>query len=140
MVGFDKRIYLIDFGLAQYFCHPMTHEHISQTNGHDLIGTIPYTSINSHMGIQQSRWDDLESMAYTLLFLIEGKLPWQGIPISQNGDHHGVVLRQKQDVCKDFCRSTPSTLTSFLQYTRSLAFDEKPDYVHLHDLVQKFPT
>jgi len=140
MVGFDKRIYLIDFGLAQYFCDPMTYDHIPETKGHDLIGTIRYTSINSHKGIQQSRRDDLESMAFTLLFLIEGKLPWQGIPRSQSGDHYGAILRKKQDLCKAFHSSIPSALTTFLQYTRSLAFAEKPDYAHLHALIQKFPT
>lgn len=139
MIGFDNRIFLIDFGLAQYFRDPMTHDHISQTRGHDLIGTIRYTSINSHLGIQQSRRDDLESMAYTLLYLILGKLPWQGIQISPRTDHCGAVLHKKQDVCKQFCNTIPSTLTAFLKYTRSLAFNETPDYLHLHSLVHKLP-
>jgi casein kinase I family protein HRR25 len=140
MIGFDSGIYLIDFGLAQYFRNPTSHIHIPQTRGHNLVGTIRYTSINSHMGIQQSRRDDLESLAYTFVFLLCGKLPWQGIPSVQNTDRGHVVLRQKQEISKKPCNTIPTALTTFLQYTQSLAFEEEPDYVHLHGLIHKLPT
>lgn len=41
-------------------------------------GTIRYASVHAHLGRTASRRDDLESLAYTLLFLLNGKLPWQG--------------------------------------------------------------
>jgi serine/threonine protein kinase len=140
MVGVNKTIYLIDFGLAQYFYDPTTHDHIPLTTGHDLIGTIRYTSINSHKGLQQSRRDDLESLAYTLIYLLNGKIPWQGMPLARNKDRCGEVLRQKEELCKKNCNTIPSALATFLSYTSSLAFEERPDYVYLHTLLQKLPT
>jgi serine/threonine protein kinase len=140
MVGFDSKIYLIDFGLAQHFRDPRTQDHIPQTRGNELVGTIRYASINSHKGIQQSRRDDLESLAYTLLYLLHGKLPWQGLPLSKNQDQRHAVLHIKQHICKEHTYALPSALATFFHYTRSLAFDEEPDYVHMHALIQKLPT
>jgi len=140
MIGIDKNIYLIDFGLAQCFRHPTTHIHIPLTTGKSLVGTIRYTSINSHMGFQQSRRDDLESLAYMVIHLLYGKLPWQGIPLSRHTNRQRAVLRRKQELCKGNHEIIPSTLITFIQYTRSLAFEENPDYIHLRALLQKLPT
>ena len=139
MVGVDNMIYLIDFGLAQRFRDPMTDMHIPPTTGHSLVGTIRYTSINSHIGLQQSRRDDLESFAYTLVFLLNGKLPWQGIS-SRRTDCGVEIRRRKVELCQQESNVIPSTLTTFLRYTRSLIFEERPDYNHVHELVQEVAT
>ena len=46
-------------------------------------GTIRYASVHAHLGRTGSRRDDLESLAYTLIFLIKGRLPWQGYQVDQ---------------------------------------------------------
>jgi hypothetical protein len=92
------------------------------------------------MGLQQSRRDDLESFAYTIVYLLDGKLPWQGMRLSRNTDRRAAVLSKKQEFCKRDSNSIPSALMTFLHYTQSLAFAETPDYIHLHSLLQKLPT
>ena len=139
MVGYDKQVYLIDFGLAQCFRDHDTQMHLPLTTGHHLVGTVRYTSINSHLGIQQARRDDLESLGYTLLYLLHGKLPWQGISNRNCSRHLAAVLRKKKDLCNGSCDSVTvsSPLVKFIQYAHSLAFEDRPDYNYLHSLLGK---
>ena len=42
-----------------------------------------YASVHAHLGRTGSRRDDLESLAYTLIFLLRGRLPWQGYQVNK---------------------------------------------------------
>jgi serine/threonine protein kinase len=77
----DKKsiVYLIDFGLAKMFKHPTTGVHIRFKQKKSLTGTPRFASIDNHKGCETGRKDDLESLAYILVYLLKGALPWQGI-------------------------------------------------------------
>ena len=41
-----------------------------------------------HLGIEQSRCDDLEAIGYVVVYFLKGGLPWQGIKINAKQDKY----------------------------------------------------
>lgn len=140
LMGAGKRgnqVNVIDFGLAKKYRDPKTHQHIPYRENKNLTGTARYASINTHLGIEQSRRDDLESLGYVLMYFNRGSLPWQGLK--------GQVKKQKYEKISDkkmstpvetLCKGFPSEFATFLNYARSLRFDDKPDYQYLRKLLR----
>jgi serine/threonine protein kinase len=89
MIGMGQNsqiIYVIDFGLAKPYICQSTNSHIEKKSGKSLVGTAKFASIASHEGYgkslitaDQCRRDDLESLAYLLIYFAKGSLPWQGV-------------------------------------------------------------
>ena len=53
-----------------------------------MVGTALFASINAHKGSELSRRDDIESLVYTLIYLITGTLPWKNINIKKKKERH----------------------------------------------------
>ena len=126
----NNSIYLIDFGLSKRFRNPKTGEHIPYKDNKLLTGTARFSSIYTHLGIEQSRRDDLEGMLYTLIYLYKGNLPWQDINNYKNKNEiNDKILEKKINITIDsLCEGMPIEFNELLSYIRSLQFDEKPDY------------
>jgi serine/threonine protein kinase len=127
-------VYLIDFGLSKEFRNPNTHRHILYRDALGFAGTAVFASINSHRGWELGRRDDLESLAYLLIYFLRGSLPWQGLG-HLDGSGRDAVAEDKQQISSDvLCDGLPVAFGSFLDYSRSLSFDAKPNYPYLFDL------
>ena len=72
---------LIDFGLSKRYVDP-SGRHIPKSNQKCFRGTMRYCSLNMHNGIENSRRDDIESLAYVLIFLQKGSLPWMNMKVN----------------------------------------------------------
>ncbi len=132
-----QQIYIIDFGLAKRFRDPKTGLHIPYLDGKSLTGTARYASINTHLGIEQSRRDDLESLGYVLVYFLRGELPWQGMKARTMKEKYEKIMEKKIASPIDvLCKGFPDEFASFINYTRDLKFDDRPDYGYLRRLLK----
>ena len=135
-IGLEEKInylYMLDFGLAKTF----NKESIKYPkNGErSLTGTPRYASINALRGFEQSQRDDLESVGYVLVYLLKGKLPWQGIKIKNKIQKIKSILVNKIETCStDLCSGLPKEYEKYIDYCRNLEIDDKPDYSMLKNL------
>uniref|UniRef100_A0A7S4USZ4 non-specific serine/threonine protein kinase n=1 Tax=Paramoeba aestuarina TaxID=180227 RepID=A0A7S4USZ4_9EUKA len=127
-------IYLIDFGLAKYYCD-QDRRHIPYKENKSLTGTARYASVYTHLGIEQSRRDDLESLGYILIYFFNGWLPWQGINAPTKKQRYQEISDKKLATPLDqLCKGIPAEFGAFLKYARSLRFFDKPDYSYLRKM------
>lgn len=129
----EKKLFLVDMGLATKWRDGAKGKHVEYDQRPDMFrGTVRYASAHAHLGRISSRRDDLESLAYTLIFLQQGRLPWQGY----QGDNKSFMVCKKKmatspEVLCSFC---PAPLKQFLEIVINLKFDEEPNYSKLISL------
>jgi serine/threonine protein kinase len=121
-----SELYLIDFGLANYFLDEKNRHREIKTN-ESMVGTTRYMSLNVHHGLTASRRDDLESLGYIMLFLHQGKLNWQ------NQESVKAVAEIKQNL--GWSASAVGEFVLFILYCRNLGFADKPNYDYLRGLL-----
>ncbi|ESW07517.1 hypothetical protein PHAVU_010G136500 [Phaseolus vulgaris] len=140
LMGLGRRanqVYVIDFGLAKKYRDTTTHQHIPYRENKNLTGTARYASMNTHLGIEQSRRDDLESLGYVLMYFLRGSLPWQGLKAGTKKQKYEKISEKKVTTSiESLCRGYPSEFASYFHYCRSLRFDDKPDYAYLKRLLR----
>ncbi|KAL4951429.1 hypothetical protein BDW69DRAFT_196446 [Aspergillus filifer] len=138
LMGIGKRgnqVNVIDFGLAKKYRDPKTHFHIPYRENKNLTGTARYASINTHLGVEQSRRDDMESLGYVMLYFCRGTLPWQGLKAATKKQKYDRIMEKKMTTPTEvLCRGFPNEFSIYLNYTRSLRFDDKPDYSYLRKI------
>ncbi|WPT16366.1 Casein kinase 1-like protein HD16 [Picochlorum sp. SENEW3] len=123
----EKKLWLVDLGLATRWRDLLCGTHVEYDQRPDVFrGTVRYASVHAHLGRTASRRDDLESLAYTLLFLLRGRLPWQGY----QGDNKGfLVCKKKMATSPDvLCRYSPPPFRRFTEAVINLKFDDDPKY------------
>ena len=148
-MGIGKRgnqVNVIDFGLAKKYRDPKTHFHIPYRENKNLTGTARYASINTHLGVEQSCHsvdrDDMESLAIHgvpglchAVLLPRQSLPWQGLKAATKKQKYDRIMEKKMTTPTEvLCRGFPNEFAIYLNYTRSLRFDDKPDYSYLRKI------
>lgn len=130
-------VYIMDFGLSRTLHDPETGEHIPCKKKKGLTGTVRYTSLNVHKGLEPSRRDDLGAVGYVLMHFNRGKLPWQGIDAKSKRTKQRRIGRCKDETSLEkLCEGFPNEFVQFLQHCDSTAFDAKPDYNYLRRLLR----
>ncbi|CCE82426.1 Piso0_002152 [Millerozyma farinosa CBS 7064] len=131
-------IFVVDFGMAKQYRDPKTKTHIPYREKKALSGTARYMSINTHLGREQSRRDDLESLGHVFLYFLRGSLPWQGLKAPTNKQKYEKIGQRKQTTSiNELCFGFPIQFAQYLTYVRGLRFEEDPDYGYLISLMDK---
>eukprot|EP01053_Blabericola_migrator_P006348 Blabericola_migrator_1__6347@NODE_31_length_18777_cov_137_037787_g27_i0_p7_GENE_NODE_31_length_18777_cov_137_037787_g27_i0NODE_31_length_18777_cov_137_037787_g27_i0_p7_ORF_typecomplete_len336_score47_40Pkinase/PF00069_25/4_1e37Pkinase_Tyr/PF07714_17/8_9e21Pkinase_fungal/PF17667_1/3_2e13Kdo/PF06293_14/8_2e08Kinaselike/PF14531_6/2_9e06RIO1/PF01163_22/3_5e06WaaY/PF06176_11/4_6e06APH/PF01636_23/0_006PIP49_C/PF12260_8/0_068PIP49_C/PF12260_8/4_2e03FTA2/PF13095_6/0_062YrbLPhoP_reg/PF10707_9/0_091_NODE_ len=138
VIGRGKKlsvVYIIDFGLAKKYRDFKSYLHIPYREGKNLTGTARYASVSTHLGIEQSRRDDMEALGYVLMYFNRGSLPWQGLKAGNKKDKYDKIMEKKMSTSvESLCRSFPFEFVTYLNYCRSLRFEDRPDYAYLRRL------
>ncbi|OMJ91036.1 hypothetical protein SteCoe_6501 [Stentor coeruleus] len=138
LISTDKKsIYLVDFGMACFFRVKGNNKEFKTRR--KCRGTVSYASINNHLGFRQSRRDDLESLCYSLLYLVRGGLPWKLEKRIEGFKKWKLVLNQKINISdKELFGNLPPEFSVMLKYTRKLCYDQTPNYAYMKSLLGKF--
>ncbi|XP_043693611.1 casein kinase 1-like protein HD16 isoform X1 [Telopea speciosissima] len=129
----EKKLFLVDLGLATKWRDSTSGQHVEYDQRPDVFrGTVRYASVHAHLGRTASRRDDLESLAYTLIFLHRGRLPWQGY---QGDNKSFLVCKKKMATSPEIlCCFCPPPFKQFLEVVVNMKFDEEPNYSKLISL------
>ena len=130
-------IYIIDFGISRKFRSSRTGKHIKFGKIGRIFGTLRYISHNASRGMEQSRRDDLESLAYMLVYLFVGKLPWQDVKlrnINFKKKYLEMLYLKTYLSPETVCKGLPPEFSEYLKYCKNLLFEQDPNYEYLRNL------
>eukprot|EP00658_Telonema_sp_P-2_P002165 TRINITY_DN10820_c0_g1_i12.p1 TRINITY_DN10820_c0_g1~~TRINITY_DN10820_c0_g1_i12.p1 ORF type:complete len:264 (+),score=45.86 TRINITY_DN10820_c0_g1_i12:179-970(+) len=134
-----SELWIIDFGMARSYLNK-DGTHRKMETGKGMNGTARYASCNTHQGLEQSRRDDLESLAYMLLYLSKGELPWQLQKVSGRSKEEENAeigkVKADSDLLKKACSgmAISPAITEHIRYCKGLEYEARPDYMHLRGL------
>ena len=126
---------MVDFGLAKKYKDSRTKNHIAYREDKSLTGTARYASINAHLGIEQSRRDDMEALGYVMMYFLRGSLPWQGLKAGNKKQKYDKISEKKMSTpIEALCKGFPAEFAMYLNCCRGLRFEEAPDCIYLRQL------
>ncbi|KAJ3309930.1 hypothetical protein HDU76_003486 [Blyttiomyces sp. JEL0837] len=124
-------IFLVDFGLStSYLDQDGRHmQLIKAPKNAPKTGTARYASLNVHKGRSHSRRDDMESLAYIIIELSLGSLPWSSVRAMTSAHGWKKIGIEKDDlIVAELTRGLPNEFGEFLVYAREMRFNDEPDY------------
>ena len=72
-----------------------------------------------------------------MLYFLKGSLPWQGLPGKSKNEKYAAIKKKKKEIkLEELCKGTPDVFLQFMQYCRSLAFTQDPDYKYIIGLFE----
>ena len=119
---------------------PQRGQHLPDgTRSGGLVGTVRYASVANHERRALGRRDDLESLAYMLVYLRTGSLPWRKVEAPTQPVRIKMTLIKKQRAADgvDLCKAMPPPFADFWAGIRALEHAERPDYAALRGLLEE---
>jgi len=133
-----RKVVLIDFGISKHYL--INNQHIEFKHKNKFLGTLNFASINAHKLYEHSRRDDLESVAYMLIYFLLGELDWMDA-VNEDNNHYNSINFDNFESENNYVRSKkesitinnndnniPKVLLEFYENIRRLEFEERPNY------------
>ncbi|CAD8137442.1 unnamed protein product [Paramecium pentaurelia] len=125
----SSKIYLIDFGISKDL-----EQNKKSRDKLSFIGTTRYASLAAHLGVEQNKKDDLESLGYILIFFINQTLPWMNIDKDDVYRIEKIGQMKEEITLEQLCNGLPSAILKYMKYVKQLQYKQKPDYQSLKSL------
>lgn len=134
-------IHLVDFGLAAKYEPGGTHREYKEDPRKAHDGTVEFTSIDAHKGVEPSRRGDMEILGYCLLQWLCGRLPWEDKLADKE-----YVRDSKEKYMKDIpslmkkcfpAGGAPAEISAYLTMVKNLGYAEKPNYNKMREIFSK---
>jgi len=138
MMNSKNKLILIDFGLSRQYINKQGIHKINKKHN-NITGSLRYCSIFIHNYNEPSRRDDLISMVYILLFLINDTLPWQGIKVNSRNEKEAIIYSKKKyfsQILKNNSSSIFKKIGDLLEYLENLSYLEQPNYEFIKFLIK----
>ncbi|PIL26824.1 transporter [Ganoderma sinense ZZ0214-1] len=133
------RLHLIDFGLSRPWIDPTTRKPFPEDANFGFRGTLHFASRHVHLGHTPSRRDDMESLAYILVKLLTGTLPWADT--KETEDLLPILFAYSG---KTLCEGYDDVFARFVDDVLGLQYDETPKYQYwrqaFRDVVPGLPV
>jgi serine/threonine protein kinase len=129
-----SQLHMVGLGNAKNYKHSKSKEHVQLKERKDTTSNPVFASLQTHLGVEHSRRDDLESLGYVLVYFFKGSLPWQ---VAAQDGHEDAVQIKRSVSMEDLCQGCPRELEMYVRYCRSLEFKERPNYTLIHALFCK---
>merc|ERR1712072_1060813 len=76
-------------------------------------------------------------VGYVLMYFNRGSLPWQGLKANSKKEKYEKIMEKKMSTpIEVLCKHAPCEFVTYLNYCRSLRFEDRPDYAYLRRLLK----
>lgn len=136
----SNEIYLIDFGLSRTI---MNADQLQEPYKIDrIVGSMIFIGLGAHKAIISFR-NDVESMAYLLLFLLNGDLPWTSEVIAKKAKGSNMIQLldavyqlKSEFMDKVIGHEMPPIFIRLFEAIRSMSHVDRPDYNALRRILK----
>jgi casein kinase 1 len=126
-------LFIIDFGFSAFYVDESSN-HVPIKTIDNIIGTPKYVSYFVHDGALPSRRDDLISLGYIYMFLLNRELPWDALKKPDTLDDYDEInilhyKNQQRKALKDWVSiKNIQVISGYLEHCYKLDYHETPNY------------
>lgn len=134
-----EQVFLVDYGLAYRYCPEGVHKEYKEDPRKCHNGTIEFTSIDAHKGVNPSRRGDLEILGYCMIQWLCGKLPWED-KLTDPSYVASSKMRYYDEIPAliEACfpgKKKPGEIAKYMEAVSALGYETKPPYQQLRDIL-----